>query len=412
MSGQVGPGWYADGAGGERWWDGQQWTDQSRPAQPSAQPAGQQFGQLPGQPGQFGQQPGQPGPQPTKKRGLLIAVVAVVVVLVLVGGSLAAYFVFRDSDDDERGGGGGTSDSGPEAVAEEYAEAFALVDFAGMCELSSSDGRDELFEEFDDVTTCEEYDEAATAEYSDLLAEIDDVDQFDDFGEMREELRDNSTFVVDSSEVVDGDVETDGPLIVLVAATLQYSGEIPDIDPETEDEVALDMVREDDEWRVERINYDYEDGDDEPDDEGPLVPSPTSEPSASSEPSTSAAPEGSGGSPLASEEAAALLFQEIAVAAQANDWATICDVSSQGMQLYNFAFFDVDDCAGVADAAGTRNWAEVEVRSVDVPADAGEGDLATATLHHVSSAGAPGQFAMTLVVEAGEWHLDTDMIPS
>ena len=66
MSGQAGPGWYPDGAGGERWWDGQQWTDQSRPAQgPGAPQAPQgQYGQPPA-PGQYGQpsQPSQPAPE-------------------------------------------------------------------------------------------------------------------------------------------------------------------------------------------------------------------------------------------------------------------------------------------------------------------------------------------------------------
>ena len=429
MSGQAGPGWYPDGAGGERWWDGQQWTDQSRPAQgpgaPQA-PQGQygqpgQYGQVgqfgqPGQPGQYGQ-PGQP---PTKKRGGLVALVAALVALVLIGGGVASYFVwFRDSDDDPKRDEETSAAEGPEDVAVEYTEAYATLDFRTMCELTSTDGRDDLYSDFDagDATDCDDFDDLASATYDELLGDgtSDVFGDYADIDELRADLSDNGQFVPGDVEVVEGDPEADDEVKVRVPGTYEYDGDNPDIDAENDDEIVLDMVREDDEWRVEGVDATYDsdsdsgsgssdDGssDDGSADEGADEPA---------EQPTAAAPDAAA-APGATEEAAAALLQEIAVAAQGNDWETVCDASSQGIQSYNFSFFDVEDCAGVAAAAGDRSWAEVEVRSLDVPEGAGEGDTATATLAHTSSAGAPGQQEVTLVVESGEWRLDTDLIPS
>lgn len=36
MTATAQPGWYDEGNGNERWWDGQAWTDDRRPAQPQA----------------------------------------------------------------------------------------------------------------------------------------------------------------------------------------------------------------------------------------------------------------------------------------------------------------------------------------------------------------------------------------
>lgn len=414
MSGQAGPGWYPDGAGGERWWDGQQWTDQARPAQ--GQPG--QFGQQ-GQPGQFGQPGpyGQPGRPPKKKRGGLIALVAALVALVLIGGGVASYFVwFRDSDDDPKRDEETSAAEGPEDVAVDYTAAYATLDFRTMCELTSTDGRDDLYSDFDagDATDCDDFDDAASATYDELLGdgESDVFGDYADIDELRADLSDNGRFVPGDVEVVEGDPEVDDEVKVRVPGTYEYDGDNPEIDAENDDEIVLDMVREGDEWRVEGVDatYDADGGssddsgssDDGSSDEG--AEEPTEEPTAAT-PDAAAAPG-------ATEEAASALLTEIAAAAQGNDWETICDNSSQGIQIYNFSFFDVEDCAGVAAAAGDRNWAEVAVRSLDVPEGAGEGDTATATLAHTSSAGAPGQQEVTLVVESGEWRLDTDLIPS
>ncbi|GAB3073254.1 DUF2510 domain-containing protein [Nocardioides zeae] len=420
MSGQAGPGWYPDGAGGERWWDGQQWTDQSRPPQaPPGQPG--QFG-TPGQygqPGRYGEY-GQPGQAPKKKRGGLIALVAVLVVLVLVGGGVASYFAFfRDTDDDPRRDDETSAVGGPEDAAIAYTEAYATLDFRTMCELTSTDGRDDLYSDFDaaDAADCDEFDDAASSAYDELLGdgESDVFGDYADIDELRADLSDNGRFVPGDVEVVEGDPEADDEVKVRVPGTYEYDGDNPDIDAENDDEIVLDMVREDDEWLVEGVDLTYDsdggssdDSTDGSSDSGGSSDEGVAEPS---EQPTAATPDAAG-APAATEEAASALLQEIAVAAQGNDWETVCDNSSQGIQIYNFSFFDVEDCAGVAAAAGDRNWAEVEVRSVDVPEGAGEGDTATATLAHTSSAGAPGQQDVTLVVESGEWRLDTDLIPS
>lgn len=88
------PGWYDDGSGTQRWWNGTTWGEQSPPP---AFPAGG----LPGQPGFPGGQPGQPG-QPTpgpRRTGLVIAlVVALVAVVALV----VVVLVLALGGDDDR----------------------------------------------------------------------------------------------------------------------------------------------------------------------------------------------------------------------------------------------------------------------------------------------------------------------
>lgn len=153
------PGWYDDGTGTMRWWDGSGWTDETLPAAGDApgadptqvsgssygQPGG--FGQQPGfgqQGGGFGQQPGygqggqgsqggygqggygqaaygQGGPgeygqAPKKGKGPLLAIIGGVVALVLVIGLVLTFTVFAGDDSDEEadgdgGGGGGSSET-------------------------------------------------------------------------------------------------------------------------------------------------------------------------------------------------------------------------------------------------------------------------------------------------------------
>jgi hypothetical protein len=45
------PGWYPDGQGGQRWWDGNQWTEHTLPPQEADRPAAPQQPQQPQQPG-------------------------------------------------------------------------------------------------------------------------------------------------------------------------------------------------------------------------------------------------------------------------------------------------------------------------------------------------------------------------
>ncbi|WP_309632400.1 DUF2510 domain-containing protein [Nocardioides zeae] len=95
------PGWYDDGSGTQRWWNGTTWGEQPPPP---AFPAGG----LPGQPGFPGAPPGQPTPgqptpgQPTpgpKRTGL---VVALVVALVAVVALVVVVLVLTLGGDDDR----------------------------------------------------------------------------------------------------------------------------------------------------------------------------------------------------------------------------------------------------------------------------------------------------------------------
>ncbi|MDI2128663.1 DUF2510 domain-containing protein [Yinghuangia seranimata] len=124
MTASIPPGWYDDPSapGMERWWDGNQWTESSRPRSdaPSVPPAPASapgFGAEPMPPGGIGG-PGAPppfppgygpyppmGPPPAQKRnrGLVLGLVALLVV-----GGLIAILVFALGG----GGGGGTATSG------------------------------------------------------------------------------------------------------------------------------------------------------------------------------------------------------------------------------------------------------------------------------------------------------------
>lgn len=154
-SGPTPAGWYPDGTGARRWWDGQQWTAHTQPAEGAAPAAGAAAGDaagdgvaptahLPvqdaGQPGGYDATSGQPlgggrpgdagapaapswgapagpggppsgpgygtdpgGPTPPGKgKGPLVAVIAAVVAVVLVAAFATWFFGFRDSDDEAR----------------------------------------------------------------------------------------------------------------------------------------------------------------------------------------------------------------------------------------------------------------------------------------------------------------------
>ncbi|MFB9314236.1 DUF4878 domain-containing protein [Nocardioides plantarum] len=157
MSNTTPPGWYDDGQGGRRWWDGSQWAapgqgpsdqpqptqqlPQQDPGQSYGQPYGQSYGQQPGQPpsqppygapgqpaygaGQqpYGQQPqyAQPygqapygGTPPKKKTGLIIGIV--VGVLVLIGGGVLAAVLLSGDGGDGKGDKEASGDDPAETV--------------------------------------------------------------------------------------------------------------------------------------------------------------------------------------------------------------------------------------------------------------------------------------------------------
>ncbi|NEN80188.1 DUF2510 domain-containing protein [Nocardioides zeae] len=87
------PGWYDDGSGTQRWWDGSRWVDQTPP--PPAYPA-QAVGGFPGG------QPGQPTPGP-KRTGLVVALVAALVAVVALVVVILVLTLGGDDDRDDRG---------------------------------------------------------------------------------------------------------------------------------------------------------------------------------------------------------------------------------------------------------------------------------------------------------------------
>lgn len=112
--GNVPPGWYDDGSGTQRWWDGQQWTESLAPATPQTPAGGTEYLQPGyGQPAGYGQQPGYPGGYPggpggpRKSKGPLFAVLGVVALLV-IGGIVALILVLGGDD-----GGDSTAADGP-----------------------------------------------------------------------------------------------------------------------------------------------------------------------------------------------------------------------------------------------------------------------------------------------------------
>lgn len=133
------PGWYPDGAGGERWWDGRAWTDQQRPSGPQSTPAPQQYGAggyeqsgygqgAYGQ-GAYGQGAYGQAQAPKRSKGPLIALAAAAVVVIVAVVVTLVLVLGNDDGNDEAGGGGGGSEepAGPptDASEEEFCDAVA-----------------------------------------------------------------------------------------------------------------------------------------------------------------------------------------------------------------------------------------------------------------------------------------------
>jgi hypothetical protein len=239
------PGWYPDGQGGQRWWDGEQWTDQTQPAGTSDRPAPDQpvqapapsdptqvrppadrpapgepeqppaaaptqmagagqddLGETPAQSDQPDQQGWQPTP-PTQGGGSgglntrLLAIIGGAAVLVLVVVVLLVVVL---------GGGGG----GPKGTAEDYFKAIQDRD-CGFIDMVSEDNREGL-----DKGDCE-----------------DDEDAF--FGGDEETCADSDIEVTNEEE--DGD-----------KATVDY--EVTGGGDDCEDKGTIKLVKEDGDWKI------------------------------------------------------------------------------------------------------------------------------------------------------------------
>jgi hypothetical protein len=190
MSNTTPPGWYDDGQGSRRWWDGSQWAapgqgpsetpQQPTPTQQLPQqtpgygtpaygaPQGDQpaYGQQPGygqQAGRYGQQPGFGAPnQPPKKKktGLIIGIVAGL--LLIAAAIVAAILLLRGSDDT-------ASSDDPTETVQNYIDAGQ----DGDCEAAVAALTDDLQKQID--ADCDkDFDPAKSLE--DLGVNPDDLD--------------------------------------------------------------------------------------------------------------------------------------------------------------------------------------------------------------------------------------------
>jgi hypothetical protein len=274
-------GWYPDGQGGQRWWDGTQWTEHTQPPaagpaadatvvaprpqqQPPAQPQFQQpqfqqpqfqqspaqpyvqqpYGQQPQQPGQqFAQQFAQPGwtPPPSggggRKLGLVLGgVAAAVVVLVLLVVVLVKVV-----------GGGG-----PEGVATDYLEARFDGDYETACELTAEDQRESLLDGAD-ADDC-----AALADKQEKDDEEASKNLEDEYDLSVDEIR--ASYDVEY-EVKDVD-EDDDKATVEVRQTAEFTGddkfvdEVLDGDRTDARTLTVKLVKEDGDWKVEDADSD------------------------------------------------------------------------------------------------------------------------------------------------------------
>ena len=303
------PGWYPDGQGGQRWWDGTQWTEHTQPpgggasgapatpptpgpsdqatvvapnraadftpggAQPGygqpaqpAQPAAQQqpWAQQGGQPayGQqqpHGQQPygqqgyggGYGGPgygQPTGGgggKGKGKLFAIIGALVALLVIAIVAVFVLVKV----LGG------NDPESVAKDYFEAqnYFDPDFQTSCDLLAKDSQEALLGAYD-VDDCDAYADKAQKEYDDQtddkLSEDDSCDKtFDDVkGDFDYDVEIKK--VDENGDKATVDYETTTKFTGDEDVVTDCGGDEDDI--ESTDEGSLDLVKEDGEWKVDQ----------------------------------------------------------------------------------------------------------------------------------------------------------------
>lgn len=305
------PGWYPDGQGGQRWWDGSQWTEHTQPPeggapaapaspaapqpsdqatvvapnraadfnqggaqpgygqpaqqQPYGQPAGQQpYGQQPGQPGQPGQQgwgqPGQQQPygggyggpgfgQPTGGGG---GGKRKGKLFAIIGGLVAALVLAVVIVFVLLKVVGG---SDPKTVTEDYLKAQSEADVKTLCDLSTKDKQDEEFEEYD-VDNCDDYVDEAQDDIDESFKQFEDA-----VGESYEDFNSDIDYSVEI-----GDVEEDGDTArVDWSSTAEYTGDNEEAleaigsEKVEEDEGTALLCKEDGDWKVQEDNAEDED---------------------------------------------------------------------------------------------------------------------------------------------------------
>lgn len=277
------PGWYPDGQGGQRWWDGNRWTEHTQPGPGQGGPAAPQAPQspqtppvpghdaptqiapnrasnyppqqgygAPQQPGQqqpYGQQPyGAPAQQPygapqygapqygapsgggsgRSKTGLILGLVGGLVLLIIlvlgVGGFVWPGF-FSGGDD-------------PKSVADDYLGALADGNFNDACELSSGDAQKKIFDE-SGATKCSEVEDKFQEQFAGSGQDGSFQDLFDDL--------DVNYDIGDVSE--SGDKAT-----VKYTIEVKYSGDNAQLGQAFEQpksDAELKMVKEDGDWKVD-----------------------------------------------------------------------------------------------------------------------------------------------------------------
>jgi hypothetical protein len=279
------PGWYPDGQGGQRWWDGRQWTEHTQPGdaggqrptpetpqappaadaptqvapnraadygspqqpqqppqqpqqpqQPYGAPAQQPYGAQPGQQ-PYGAQPGYGAPQygaPAKsggKKGLLIGVIVAVVLVLLVCG-IGGFFILKGGDD-------------PKSVADDYLGAESDGDFQKICELESKDYQKQTLDSIG-ASKCSEVEDKLNESLSGAGIDQTYSEIFDDL---------DFNYDIGSSDE-NGDKAT-----VKYTLEVKYNGDDETLAQAFEQDKSnetLTLVKEDGDWKVDSDSTDAE----------------------------------------------------------------------------------------------------------------------------------------------------------